>query len=165
MMDQLIGALTGSLSDLAKAVAVKCAVFAAVGIVMLVGAGFLMAAIYMALATSFGAIAAATAIGATLITLGLVALAIVMQRDPGAAVHHASGDETAKDRQVREDDILFDLLVHSAMTGYATGQGDKSKMQSGFDQMVTDLNALGVFDRKPSSAATSPDQADRKMAG
>ena len=57
----MIDQLTDSLADLARAAARKCAAFAAIAIVMLIGAGFLLAAIYMALAASFGAIAAATA--------------------------------------------------------------------------------------------------------
>lgn len=86
------------------------------------------------------------AIGGTLVTLGLVALAIMLQRDPGDAVDRESPHNEAGQALKSEDDVLFDLLVHSAMTGYATGQGNKPRMQSGFDKMVTDLAALGIFD-------------------
>ena len=142
----MINQLTDILVDQAKAAARKGAAFAAIAVVMLVGAGFLLAAIYMAIAASFGPIAAAMAIGGTLMTLGLVALAVMSQRDPGDAVDQISSEEHAAKARKSEDDILFDLLVHSAMTGYATGQGNKPRMQSGFDQMITDLGALGIFD-------------------
>lgn len=142
----MIDQLTDILVDQAKAAVRKGAAFAVIAIVMLIGAGFLLAAIYMAIAASFGPIAAAMAIGGIMVTLGLVALAIMLQRDPGDAVDPAAVHDDAARRQKTEDDMLFDLLVHSAMTGYATGQGNKPRMQSGFDKMVTDLAALGIFD-------------------
>ncbi|MBX2831129.1 MAG: hypothetical protein KTR23_08135 [Rhodospirillales bacterium] len=164
----MIDQLTDRIADLAKAAARKCAVFAVIGIVMLIGAGFLLGAVYMGLAASFGAIAAATALGGTLIALALVTLAIMLQRDPGDGIDHAvNGEEQAANTKRAEDDALFDLLIHSAMAGYATGQGNKPRMQTGFDQMVTDLNALGVFDRPSAKAkrATNHSDADTKMAG
>ncbi|MDG4719422.1 hypothetical protein P7680_10475 [Thalassospira sp. FZY0004] len=165
MIDHLTDALISALSDVAKTAARKCAVFAAIGIVMMIGGGFVIAAIYMALAASFGAIAAATTLGITLVTLGLIALAVMMQQSPEVAIEPSSESASAGGKSSREDDVLFDLLVHSAMTGYATGQGNKSRMRSGFDQMVTDLNALGLFDRKTTVGQRDEDDADRKMAG
>ena len=50
----MINQLTDILVDQAKAAARKGAAFAAIAVVMLVGAGFLLAAIYMAIAASFG---------------------------------------------------------------------------------------------------------------
>ena len=163
----MIDQLTDSLADLARAAARKCAAFAAIAIVMLIGAGFLLAAIYMALAASFGAIAAATALGGTLVTLGLIALAIILQRDPGDAVDQPNADAQMAAGRKSEDDMLFDLLVHSAVTGYATGQGNKPRMQTGFEQIVGDLEALGVFDRPPGRVDTAPsdENHDTKMAG
>lgn len=163
----MIDQLTDRLTDLAKAAAIKGAVFAAVGAVLLTGIGFLLAAAYMALAASYGAVIAALTVGGTLVTLGLITLAIMMQRDPGEAVDHVDHGDEARSGKKSEDDVLFDLLVHSAMTGYATGQGNRAKMQTGFDQMIGDLGALGVFDPTGSTkptAATSQD-TDRKMAG
>ncbi|MCC9623121.1 hypothetical protein LPB41_15625 [Thalassospira sp. MA62] len=142
MIDQLIDRI----SDMAKAAAAKCAVFAIIALVMLIGVGFLLSAVYMAIAQSFGAIAAASAVGGTLIVLGLVALAIMMQRDPGASVEIPTEAETADQKRQKEDAVLMDLLMHAATAGYATGQGDKSRMQAGFDQIITDLTILGVFD-------------------
>ena len=163
----MIDQLTDILADQAKAAARKGAAFAAIAIVMLTGAGFLLAAIYMALAASFGPIAAAMAIGGTMVTLGLVALAIMLQRDPGDAVDQMSAEEQAAEARKSEDDMLFDLLVHSAMTGYATGQGNKPRMQSGFDQMITDLGALGVFDPPKGRMESKQPEHDQetKMAG
>ena len=167
----MIDQLTDIIADQVKAVARKGAAFAAIGVVMLIGAGFLLAAVYMAIAASFGAIAAAMAIGGTLVTLGLVALAIMLQRDPGDAVEHQTTQSDAARKHKSEDDMLFDLLVHSAMAGYATGQGNKPRMQSGFDQMVTDLAELGVFDppKGRMEADTTDDhpgdEPDTKRAG
>jgi len=167
----MIDQLTDILVDQAKAAVRKGAAFAAIAVVMLIGSGFLLAAVYMAIAASFGAIAAAMAIGGTLVTLGLVALAIILQRDPGDAVDPAALNDGAAPKQKTEDDMLFDLLVHSAMTGYATGQGNKPRMQSGFDQMVTDLAELGVFDPPKGRMETDhtdhdpADDPDTKMAG
>jgi hypothetical protein len=167
----MIDQLTDILVDQAKAAVRKGAAFAVIAVVMLIGAGFLLAAIYMAIAASFGAIAAAMAIGGTLVTLGLVALAIMLQRDPGDAVDPAVLKDGAAPKQKTEDDMLFDLLVHSAMTGYATGQGNKPRMQSGFDKMVIDLAALGVFDPPKGRTETDhthndpTDDPDTKMAG
>lgn len=165
MIDQLTQTLSGALTDLAEAAVRKCAVFAVIGLVLLTGAGFLLAAVYMALAASFGAIVAAITLGGTLITLGLIALAIIMQRDPGDAIDRPAKDETSSERDAREDDVLFDLLIHSAMTGYATGQGNHSKMKTGFDQMVTDLDALGVFGRKPDVREPDARTTDTTKAG
>ena len=163
----MIDQLTDRLTDLAKAAALKGAVFAAVGAVLLTGIGFLLAAIYMALAASSGPIVAALTMGGTLVTLGLITLAIMIQRDPREAVDHADQGNADRSGKKSEDDVLFDLLVHSAMTGYATGQGNRSKMQTGFDQMIDDLSVLGVFDPTGSTklASASPQDTDRKMAG
>ncbi|WP_430475665.1 hypothetical protein ACQ0MK_08645 [Thalassospira lucentensis] len=146
----MIDQLTDRLTELAKAAAARLAVFAVIGLVILIGVGFLLAAAFMAVAAKFGAIAAAVAFGTGLVVLALVALAIMMQRDPGEGIEQPEANADPKATR-SDDDVLFDLLVHSATTGYATGQGDKSRMQTGFDQMITDLNALGVFDRKPSA--------------
>jgi hypothetical protein len=155
------------LVDQAKAAARTGAAFAAIALVMLIGAGFLLAAIYMAIAASFGAIAASMSIGGTMVTLGLVSLAIMLQRDPGDGVDQQAKQDATARKQKTEDDMLFDLLVHSAMTGYATGQGNKPRMQSGFDQMVGDLAALGVFDPpKGQTGKTQTDHgAETEMAG
>ena len=164
----MIDQLTDKIAVLAKAAARKCAVFVVIGMVILIGAGFLLAAVYMGLAASFGAIAAATALGGTLITLALVALAIMLQRDPGEGIERIAGEEDqAATAKRSEDDVLFDLLIHSAMAGYATGQGNKPRMQTGIDQLVTDLNAIGVFDHAPAKDKNTADHsnADTKMAG
>ncbi len=163
----MIEQLTDILADQAKAAARKGAVFAAIGVVMLIGAGFLLAALYMALAASFGGVAAALAIGGTLVTLALVALAIVLERDPGDAIDHPADDKDASRSRKTEDDVMFDLLVHSAIAGYATGQGDKTRMQSGFDQIITDLGMLGVFEPPTRQSDPQPEPSDpnAKMAG
>ncbi|WP_033069900.1 hypothetical protein [Thalassospira australica] len=165
----MIEQLTDILADQAKVAARKCAAFAAIGVVMLIGAGFLLAAIYIAIAASFGAIAAALALGGTLVTLSLVALAIMLQRDPGEGIDQSEAQRKTAQNSKSEDDMLFDLLVHSAMTGYATGQGNKPRMQAGFDQMIDDLGVLGVFD--PPGTGPQDDErsdtqnTDTKMAG
>lgn len=165
----MIEQLTDILADQAKVAARKCAAFAAIGVVMLIGAGFLLAAIYMAIAASFGAIAAALALGGTLVTLSLVALAIMLQCDPGEGIDQSEAQKKTAQNSKSEDDMLFDLLVHSAMTGYATGQGNKPRMQAGFDQMIDDLGVLGVFDPPgpgPQDGERSDTQnTDTKMAG
>jgi hypothetical protein len=166
----MIGQLAEILTDQAKAAAQKGAVFAAIGLVMLIGTGFLLVAIYMAIAASYGDVVAAMTLGGTLVTLSLIALAIMLQGDPGVAVDKPDTHESAAPSKKSEDDVLFDLLVHSAMTGYATGQGNKPRMQAGFDQMVSDLDGLGVFNRATlgtqSGQAEQPNQtSDTKMAG
>ena len=163
----MIEQLTDILADQAKAAARKGAVFAAIGVVILIGAGFLLAAVYMALAASFGGVGAALAIGGTLVTLALVALAIVLERDPGDAIDHLATDENAARPRKTEDDVMFDLLVHSAIAGYATGQGNKTRMQSGFDQIITDLVMLGVFEPPTRQSDPQPEPSDpnAKMAG
>ena len=54
--------------------------------------------------------------------------------------------------------MLFDMLIHAASAGYATGQGDPKRMQAGLDKLARDLSDLGAFDF-PNSAGN--DDADR----
>ena len=152
MIDQLTDALT----ELAKAAAAKLAVFAMIGVVLLIGIGFLLAAAFMAVAAKFGAIAAAVAFGLGMIVLALVGLAIMMQRDPGEFIARPAAEQKPART---EDDVVFDLLIHAATAGYATGQGNKPGMQSGLEQMVDDLNALGVFDRPSQKAEKAAREA------
>ncbi|PTC01198.1 hypothetical protein C9975_03390 [Thalassospira xiamenensis] len=149
MIDQLVEAIT----EIAKAAAVKLAVFAVIGVTILIGIGFLLAAVFIYLAAQFGTLGAALGLGTVLVALGLVALAIVLQRDPsdGIAREDKAGAKPARD----EDAVLFDMLIHAARAGYATGQGDKRQMQDGLERLFADLSALGVFDR-PVGATTSP---------
>ncbi|KZD00554.1 MULTISPECIES: hypothetical protein [Thalassospira] len=149
MIDQLVEAIT----EIAKAAAVKLAVFAVIGVTILIGIGFLLAAVFIYLAAQFGTLGAALGLGTVLVALGLVALAIVLQRDTsdGIAREDKAGAKPARD----EDAVLFDMLIHAARAGYATGQGDKRHMQDGLERLFADLSALGVFDR-PVGATTSP---------
>ncbi|MEQ8285588.1 hypothetical protein [Thalassospira sp.] len=142
----MIDQLTDKLTELAKAAAARLAVFAVIGLVILIGIGFLLAAAFMAVAAKFGAIAAAVAFGTGLIVLALVALAIMMQRDPGEGIEKPKAGSDPKATR-SDDDVVFDLLIHAATAGYATGQGNNPGMQTGLERMVDDLNALGVFDR------------------
>lgn len=89
MIDQLVEAIT----EIAKAAAVKLAVFAVIGVTILIGIGFLLAAVFIYLAAQFGTLGAALGLGTVLVALGLVALAIVLQRDTSDGSH-------AKTRQV-----------------------------------------------------------------
>ena len=169
MIDQLIEKLTDLITDLAKAAAARLAVFAVIGLTFLIGIGFLLAAAFMAVAAKFGAIAAAVAFGGGLIVIALVGLAIMAQRDPGEGIAKQTADAPQKAGR-SEDDVLFDLLLHAATTGFATGQGNKPHMQTGFDQMMTDLGARGFFDRPMSKPVPKPEQdtdpdEDTKTAG
>lgn len=171
MIDQLVEAIT----DIAKAAATKLAVFAVIGVTILIGIGFLLAAVFIYLAAQFGTLGAALGLGTVLVALGLVALAIVLQRDPSEGI--AREDKARTDPARREDALLFDMLIHAARAGYATGHGDKRQMQDGLERLFADLSALGLFDRSVGSPGTGkqPDQTeksenssnitDTKMAG
>ncbi|WP_404420280.1 hypothetical protein [Thalassospira australica] len=162
MIDQLVEAITG----IAKAAAVKLAVFAVIGVTILIGIGFLLAAVFIYLAAQFGALGAALGLGTVLVALGLVALAIVLQRDPSDGIARADKAKTGTARS--EDALLFDMLIHAAHAGYATGQGDKSQMQDGFERLFADLSDLGAFDRPfsdPETGEKDRETADTKMAG
>ncbi|KEO53776.1 hypothetical protein [Thalassospira permensis] len=162
MIDQLVEAIT----EIAKAAAVKLAVFAVIGVTILIGIGFLLAAVFIYLAAQFGTLGAALGLGTVLVALGLVALAIVLQRDPSDGI--ARQDKAGADPARSEDALLFDMLIHAARAGYATGQGDKSQMQDGFERLFTDLSDLGAFDRPvsdPEAGEKDRETADTKMAG
>ena len=165
----MIDQLTDAIGEMARAAAIKLAAFAAIGLIVLTGIGFLLAAAYVGLAAKFGAIAAATGIGAGLIALGLVALAVMMQRDPSDAVAKQNGSAKAPARS--EDVMLFDMLIHAASAGYATGQGDPKRMQAGLDKLARDLSDLGAFDFPNAAGNDDADRpapapsTDTKMAG
>ena len=114
MIDQLVEAIT----EIAKAAAVKLAVFAVIGVTILIGIGFLLAAVFIYLAAQFGTLGAALGLGTVLVALGLVALAIVLQRDPsdGIAREDKAGAKPARD----EDAVLFDMLIHHDPDEYKT---------------------------------------------
>ncbi len=155
----MIEQFTAKLTARAKTAAARLAVFAVIGLVLLIGGGFLVAAAFMVVAAKFGAIAASVAFGVGLIVLSLVALAIMMQRDPGEGIEKPKAKPDRKATR-NDDDVLFDLLIHAATTGYATGQGDRPRMQTGFDHMLTDLNALGIFDRHARKGQSDESQSD-----
>ncbi|PKR55562.1 phage holin family protein [Thalassospira marina] len=141
MIDQLIEAI----GDMAQAAAARLAAIAMIGLVILVGAGFLLAAVYMGLAAHFGPIVSALTIGIVLIVLGLVACAIWFGKSPTF-----EREEEAQQRRTprTEDDIIMDLLVDAAQAGFATGQGDKRAMHQGFERILQDLDGLGAFERQ-----------------
>tara|TARA_R110000868_G_scaffold16933_4_gene75168 strand:- start:51259 stop:51798 length:540 start_codon:yes stop_codon:yes gene_type:complete len=140
----MIDQISNAIAEMAKAAAARLAVFAAIALVILTGIGFLIAAIFMYLAAQFGALGAALGLGSVFVALGLVALAIMLQKDPSDAIDQPIAGEHGTKR--REDDVLLDMVIHAAKAGFATGQGDKARMQNGFDQLVTDFSDLGLFE-------------------
>ena len=147
MINQLIEAI----GDMAQAAAVRLAAIAMIGMVMLVGAGFILASIYMGLAAHVGPVLSALIVGLVLIVLGMVAIAIWFGKSPT----FDTGDKeqapgTAAPRS--EDDMIIDLLINAAKAGFATGQGNKPAMNKGFESLFRDLDGLGVFDRRQNIA-------------
>ncbi|WP_114087008.1 phage holin family protein [Thalassospira profundimaris] len=147
MIDQLIEAI----GDMAQAAAARLAAIAVIGVVMLVGAGFVLASIYMGLAAHVGPVVSALTVGLVLIVLALVAIAIWFGKSPA----YETGEKqktpgTAAPRS--EDDMIMDLLIDAARTGFATGQGNKAAMNKGFESLFRDLDGLGVFDRRQTVA-------------
>ncbi|WP_073956638.1 phage holin family protein [Thalassospira sp. TSL5-1] len=143
MINQLIEAI----GDMAQAAAARLAAIAVIGVVMLVGAGFVLASIYMGLAAHVGSVLSALTVGLVLIVLGLVAIAIWFGKSPT----YETGEKekapgTAAPRS--EDDMILDLLMDAARAGFATGQGNRSEMNKGFERLLHDLDGLGVFDRR-----------------
>lgn len=141
MIDQLIAAI----GDMAQAAAARLAAIAAIGLVILVGAGFVLAAIYMALAAHVGAVTAALSIGVVLIVLGLVAAAIWFGKSPTFETEKPTHPHKANRT---EDDVILDLLIDAARAGFATGQGDKQGMNQGFERILQDFDGLGAFERQ-----------------
>ncbi len=147
MINQLIEAI----GDMAQAAAARLAAIAMIGMVMLVGAGFILASIYMGLAAHVGPVLSALIVGLVLIVLGMVAIAIWFGKSPT----FDTGDKeqapgTAAPRS--EDDMIIDLLINAAKAGFATGQGNKPAMNKGFESLFRDLDGLGVFDRRQNIA-------------
>ena len=141
MIDQLIDAI----GDMAQAAAARLAAIAVIGLVMLVGSGFVLAGIYMALAAQVGPVVSALTIGIVLIVLGLAVAAIWFGKSP--TFSQDKPGQTPKAGRT-EEDVIIDLLMDAARAGFATGQGDKKAMNQGLERVLQDLHGLGTFERQ-----------------
>ncbi|WP_085585996.1 phage holin family protein [Thalassospira mesophila] len=146
MIDQLIDAI----GDMAQAAAARLAAIAIIGLVMLVGTGFVLAAIYMGLAAQVGPVVSALTIGVVLIVLGLVTMAIWFGKSP---TFEQDKPDNAHKAGRTEDDIIIDMLMDAAKAGFATGQGDKNGMSQGFERILQNLDGLGTFERRRAAEA------------